>query len=891
MTVPLPAISSLFVLLPLATYCILLFGVASLAERARRVRPRAGLYVLSLGVYCTSWTYYGSVGQASVRGIDFLPFYLGPTLVCVLGWPLLAKILRISKAYRITSIADFIASRYGQSHALAGLVTLIAVIGSVPYIALQLRAVSLSLLVMLSPGSGAAAEWTVALGAAVLLAAFGVLFGAARIDPDEHHRGLVAVIALESMVKLVCFAAVGLFAGLVLFDGFPDLFARAAALPQAGALTTLQSSGADWTGLLAVSMAATICLPRQFQMLVVENRNEAHLATALWGFPLYLFAVTLFVLPIAFSGLLLLPAGSDPDMVVLTLPLATGAHWLSVLALIGGLSAATAMVMAESVALSTMVCNDLLLPVLLRLPGRDRADLTGLLLGVRRAAIVGVVLLGFVYMQQVGNTYALVSIGLVSFCAAAQFAPAMVLGLFWRDATRLGALAGIGVGFLVWAWTLFLPSLAMSGILHREFLETGLFGWSWSRPHALFGLTGLNPITHSLFWSMLFNIGLLVGLSVLVRPSAFERAQARAFVDVDATAGAPPAWNGAARRADLAALLSRFIGPERAQARLADLAAAAGADPRAPQADPAVVRGAERLLAGMIGGASAHVLVASVAGERPVAVEEVMRIVDESTEIRTYSRELEEQSRALEATTAELRRANATLQELDRLKDEFVSNVSHELRTPLTSIRSCSEMLLGEPELEPALRRQFLGIIVSESERLTRLITDLLDLAKMQAGDRHWQFEPVQLEEVLRDAAAATSQLFGDRGVTLTLQLTENLPPVRGDADRIAQVAINLLSNAVKFSPPETGQVRLRLFRAEGGQAIEVVDNGPGISSEEQEMIFERSRPAGNGLTDKPPGTGLGLAICRMIAQRLGGALTVNSAPGEGATFRLTLPA
>jgi Na+/proline symporter/nitrogen-specific signal transduction histidine kinase len=882
--------SSLFVLLPLAAYCALLFAVAALAERARRRPPPAWLYVLSLGVYCTSWTYYGSVGRASARGIDFLPIYLGPTLVCVLGWPLLAKILRISKAHRITSIADFIATRYGKSGLLAGLVTLIAVVGSVPYIALQLKAVSASLLVMLPPDAGSSGETAVALGAALVLAAFGVLFGARRIDPDEHHRGMVAAIALESVVKLVCFAAVGLFAGLVLFDGFDDLFARAAALPQALSLTTLQTPGTEWTGLLLVSMAATICLPRQFQMLVVENRDERHLSPAMWGFPLYLFAINLFVLPVAFAGLLLLPAGSDPDMVVLTLPLAAGARWLSLLAFIGGVSAATAMVVVESVALSTMVCNDLLVPVLLRLPGKPRAGLTGRLLGVRRASIVGVVLLGYLYMQQVGDSFALVSIGLVSFCAAAQFAPAIVAGLFWHGATRLGALAGIGGGFLVWTWTLFLPSLALSDILTRGYLSTGLLGWTWTRPYALFGLNGLDPITHSLFWSMLANIGLLVGLSVLGRPSAVERAQARAFVDVFAAAGQSGGWSGRAPVADLAALLSRFMAPAQAQVRLLELARASGADPRAPQADPAVVRGVERLLAGMIGGASAHVLVTSVAGERLVAVEEVMRIVDESSEIREYSRRLEEKSRELQATTEELRHANDTLQQLDRLKDEFVSNVSHELRTPLTSIRSFSEILFDEPDLDLAQRQQFLGIIVRESERLTRLITDMLDLAKMQAGELHWQFEPVRLESVLRDAAAATGQLFRDRGVGLTLQLAEDLGPVRADADRIAQVAINLLSNAVKFSPADTGQVRLRLYRGESSQAIEVVDNGPGIEPIDQVVIFERFRQAGTGLTDKPAGTGLGLAICRAIMERHGGTLTVSCAASEGATFRAILP-
>jgi signal transduction histidine kinase len=579
-------------------------------------------------------------------------------------------------------------------------------------------------------------------------------------------------------------------------------------------------------------------------------------------------------------------------MVVLTLPLAAGARWLSLLAFIGGLSAATAMVVVESVALSTMVCNDLVMPALLRFAGPPAGDLTRLLLGIRRIAIVGVVLLGFLYMQAVGDTYALVSIGLVSFAAAAQFAPAILLGLFWRRATRLGAILGIGAGFLVWAWTLFLPSLALSDILRREFLDAGLFGLGWTRPQALFGLTGLDPITHSLFWSMLANAGLLVGASILVRPAAFERAQARDFVEVFAVAPAGSGnWREAAPLADLAALLGRFMDPLRARARLDALVRARGADPHAAEADPSIVQDVERQLAGMIGGASARVLVASVVGERAVAVDEVMRIVDESSQVRDYSRRLEEQSHALQATTEELRRANATLQQLDRLKDEFVSNVSHELRTPLTSIRSFSEILLDDPDIDATQRAEFLGIIVRESERLTRLITDMLDLAKLQAGELHWQFSEVDLAGVLRDAAAATGQLFRDRGVRLESALADGLPGVRADPDRIAQVVINLLSNAVKFSPAGTGLVRLRLFGAGTAQVIEVADNGRGIAPEDQALIFDRFRQAAaDTLTAKPAGTGLGLAICTTIVKAHGGTLTVASAPGEGATFRVTLP-
>src|SRR6516162_8825729 len=739
--------ASTILLLAAAAYMVLLFAIASFGDRraatGRSLINSSVVYALSLAVYCTSWTFYGSVGRAATRGLEFLPIYLGPTLVFCLGWVLLSRILRVSKAHRITSIADLLGSRFGKSGAVAGLVTVIAVIGSVPYIALQLKAVSTSLKVLLEYQSGgegfegASVLRNTELWVAGVLALFAILFGTRKIDTSERHEGIVAAIAFESIVKLVSFVAVGVFAGLVLFDGFGDIFARAAARPELAQLFDFGGSYAaiDWIGLTFLAMAAIVCLPRQFQVMVVENVDERHLDRALWLFPAYLIAINLFVVPIALAGLLTVPAGTDPDTLMLALPLGSGYGGLALLAFLGGLSAAASMVIVETVALSTMICNDLVVPMLLRL-GRLGADTRPVLLGIRRGAIGLVVLLGFAYVRLVRESYGLVSIGLVSFAAVAQFFPAIVFGLFWRRASRFGALAGISAGFLVWAYTLLLPSFASAGWLPHELFEQGALGIPALRPSALFGLEGLDPVTHGLFWSMLLNLAGIVGVSLFVNQSALERSQAALFVDYWRGTGGEQGrlWRGTAKVADLVQLVGRFLGEAPTRAAFAEEARRRNRDPAALAADAETVRLAERLLAGAIGSASARVMVASVVHEEPIGTEEVMRILDETSQAIEYSRRLEQQSHALEATTAELRRANERLREVDRLKDDFVSTVSHELRTPLTSIRSFSEILLDNPVLEQQQRQEFLRIIVTESERLTRLINDMLDLAKIEAG-------------------------------------------------------------------------------------------------------------------------------------------------------------
>ncbi len=894
-------------------YVGLLFAIAyygdKRADAGRSIIANPYIYALSLAVYCTSWTFYGSVGRAATSGIGFLPIYLGPTLMAALWWYVMLKIIRISKQNRITSIADFIASRYGKSQMLGGLVTIIAVVGIIPYIALQLKAISGTFLIVLQYPAFATPENQGAplfvgdntFYIAMLLAAFTILFGTRHLDATERHEGLVAAIAFESLVKLLAFIAVGLFVTFWLYDGFGDIFGRALHTPQLSALLTLGSesgSYATWASLTFLSMAAIMFLPRQFQVTVVENVDERHLTKAIWLFPLYLLAINIFVLPITFGGLLHFPDGTvDADTFVLTLPIAEQRPWLALFAFIGGLSAATGMVIVETIALSTMVCNDLVMPVLLRLKAlrlTERRDLSGLLLGIRRGAIVLILVLGYLYFYLAGEAYALVSIGLISFSAVAQFAPAIIGGIFWKGGTRTATFCGLAAGFLVWTYTLLLPSFAKSGWLPITFLSHGLFGTDLLKPQQLLGLQGLDDITHCLFWSMFVNIGCYVGVSLIRGPSAAEHGQATVFVDALKHPLAAPGsrfWRGSASVNDLLLLVGRFLGPERAHEAFAAYARSRGArSSEALSADADLVHHAESLLAGAIGSASARVMMASVVEEEPLDIDEVMNIIDEASQVLAYSRQLEQKSQELEAATNELRGANQRLQELDRLKDDFISTVTHELRTPLTSIRAFSEILNDNPRLEEGERAKFLGIIVKESERLTRLINQVLDLAKIESGAAEWHSSEIDMREVLEDSVTAVSQLFKERKIDLTVELPQKVPGIIADRDRLMQVMLNLLSNAAKFSERAPGAVTVSLAQQSGFLRVEVSDTGIGISAADQEVIFEKFRQVGDTLTGKPQGSGLGLHISRRIIEHFGGRMWVTSHPGEGACFSFTLP-
>jgi PAS domain S-box-containing protein len=519
----------------LLAYLLFLFLVAAVAERySRRLQAaplRTVTYVLAISVYCTAWTFYGSVGLAANRGLEFLTIYLGPALVALL-WPtVLRKLVRVAKEQRITTISDFIASRYGKSSPLGTLVAALVVCGMIPYIALQLKAVSVSFRMMIG-GDSVLSGFDPTLLVAVTLAVFGILFGARNLDFTRHQTGLMTAVAVESIVKLVAFVLVGAFVTWGIFDGVTTIFTRVAAHPEWSRLLVLDAPPAAsytrWGAMLLISMTAVMLLPRQFHVLVVQNPREQDVRTAAWAFPLYLLVINLFVLPIAFGGLLTLGNAAAADSFILALPLEADAHAVAVAVFLGGFSAATAMIVVDSLALSKMISNDILLPFILR--GRRFEEVYWASLNSTRLGILVVVTLGYMWARMEAGQLLLVEMGLLSFIAVTQCAPAALLGLYWRRGTRKGAFAGISLGFALWFYTLILPALVKESVVPPTLLSQGPFGVSWLRPVALFGLSGFDTLSHGVFWSLFVNVGAYLLVSVLTTQDADERSQAAAFV-------------------------------------------------------------------------------------------------------------------------------------------------------------------------------------------------------------------------------------------------------------------------------------------------------------------------------------------------------------------------
>jgi PAS domain S-box-containing protein len=514
-------------------YLLLLFAAAYYAEKkeksGRSIVNNPYIYSLSLAVYCTSWTFYGSVGKAATSGLSFLTIYLGPTLMAALWMAVLKKVVRITKANRITTISDFIGSRYGKSLLLSSLLTIVAVFGITPYLGLQFKAIISTFTIMAGETTGSAA---VGLFITFTLGMFAIIFGARRLDSSERHGGLVFAIAFESIVKLFAFVLVGIFVTFSLFHGFNDILGRIKDSAYSVLLFLGTGTGTDypeWLALLFLSMMAIMFLPRQFQMAVVENYDESHIAKAAWLFPLYLFLINIFVLPIAFGGLLLGGTGKEADYFVLTLPLQHGMKYLSLFAFIGGFSAAASMVIVETLALSTMVMNSIIMPILINF--HDAPKFPAVVLNIKRLVILGVVYLGYLFARSVGEFYSLVDIGLTSFEAVSLFAPAFFLGLYWKRGNRRGATAGLLVGFAAWFYTLIIPALTKAGII-RDIGIIGLMTHSeMLNPHALFGIEGLGKWGNAFFWSMLMNLVVYVGVSVFTKQSKEEEIQALIFVE------------------------------------------------------------------------------------------------------------------------------------------------------------------------------------------------------------------------------------------------------------------------------------------------------------------------------------------------------------------------
>ena len=631
-------------------YIGFLFAVASYGDRLTGTpRSRIGplIYPLSLAIYCTSWTFFGSVGVASRTSVDFLAIYIGPILMIGFCTPLLRRVIHLAKSQNITSIADFIAARYGKSQAVAATVAVIAIVGSVPYIALQLKAMSSSLETILGEDATIAKIPLVgdmALVVTCAMAAFAVLFGTRQTNATEHQHGLMLAVATESIIKLVAFIAAGLFVTFVMF-GPSELIERAMKTPEALRTINYVPSIGNFLTMMVLSFCAIMLLPRQFHVSVVENSSAAEVSRARWLFPLYLVAINIFVIPIALAGLVTFPFGMiDSDMFVLALPIEAGAIALSIVVFIGGLSAATAMVIVECVALAIMVSNDIVVPLVLARSPEARAgqrDFGNFLLQVRRLAIIAIMAMAYLYFQALGPAQ-LAAIGLLSFAAIAQFAPAFFGGLIWRRATARGAMGGMLVGIAVWAYTLFIPSFLDGSTDGLLFLQHGPFGIAALRPQDLLG-SELPPLVHGVLWSLSLNILTYVVLSLMRQPSSIERLQADVFVPAELAPIAPAfrRWRTTVTVQDIQGTVAQYIGPERAGESFAAFAAShrINLDPHAP-ADFELLQHAEHLIASSIGAASSRLVLSLLLRKRTVSAKAALKLLDDSHAALHFNREV-----------------------------------------------------------------------------------------------------------------------------------------------------------------------------------------------------------------------------------------------------------
>lgn len=876
------------------SYVVVLFSVAFVAERRAaqgrlKFLHRPIVYTLSLSIYCTAWTFYGAVGYAARSGLEFVTIYLGPTLVFIGWWWILRKLVRIGRAQRVTSIADLISSRFGKSNTLGVVVTLMSVASATPYIALQLQSVTLSFGVFADDapefwalsGQGSTAMWI-----AVGLTVFTILFGTRNLDANERHHGVVMAIALEAVVKLVALMAVGVFVVWGLAGGVSEVLARIDASP----IADWDLKPGRFAGLLFVSAAAILTLPRMFQVLVVENVDERHLATASWAFPAYLMGMSLFVIPIAVMGLERMPEGSNPDLFVLTLPLAEGQGKLALLAFLGGFSSATSMVIVAAIALATMVSNHIVTPLWLTLrksPAREPGDIRGVILMSRRISIAGVLAMGYTYYSLSGGSEALAAIGLIAFVGAAQVLPALMGGIFWRGATHVGAMAGLLVGFAIWLYCLFLPSVGESGLISASVLAHGPFGIDWLRPRALFGIEGLDPLLHALFWSLLLNTLCFLIFSMASFPPPMERLQGVAFVNVfDQSPGTRGWTRGRAEAEDLLSMSQRILGVDEAQRFFQAQAAGQGKSGILPDTTPEFIARLERQLAGSVGAATAHAMIAQLSGGSSVSVQDLIAVAGEAAEIKEYSAQLEAKSEELARTARALREANDKLTELSIQKDAFLGQISHELRTPMTSIRAFSEILM-EPDLPEEMRAKYAEIIHEEARRLTRLLDDLLDLSVLENRKVQLNIGVANLHDLISKAVGTASSTRPERRFRIERDFPSEHMPVFTDTDRLLQVFINLVSNARKYCDAELPKLRIEVKKRGKRVQIDFIDNGSGIPKKAQALIFEKFARLTD--TSRAGGAGLGLAICREIMANLGG--TIDYLPGQGgAAFRVTLP-
>ncbi|NCT17026.1 MAG: GHKL domain-containing protein [Flavobacteriia bacterium] len=890
--------NSITLLIILVLYLGFLFAIAQWAEKKSNNKwtNNAYIYTLSLAVYCTTWTYYGSIGVAANSGVNYLAIYLGPVMVIPAWILILKKIIRISRVNKISGIADFISLRYGNDRFLGALVTVICVVGILPYIALQLKAISETFHIVTQTADTIILKDTTTY-VAIALALFTSYYGTRYVDASEKRKGIVMAIAVESFLKLVFFLTIGIFVTFFAFDGFQDIFNQASLLENFSEKNSIGdfSQAINWFLLCILSLFAIFILPRQFHVSIIENNREKHIKTAIWLFPLYLLLFNLFVYPIAWGGNILFEGNPvNADMYSLYIAQLFEQQWLVLLVFLGGFSAAISMIVVSTIALSTMLSNNLLIPYgfIGKLQSDKQEKNSNRIVRSRKIGIFSLIIVAYFIFRYFALDYSLVSIGLISFVIIAQLAPSFFGALFWKRGSAKGAIAGIIVGFLICFYTLLVPYAIGISTLENHFISDGLFGIEILKPFQLVGLDYLEPVPHALFWSLLANFFIYYGVSISFKGNYRERNYAEMYVDIDKYISNHEnafIWKGTAYKADIEKILNRFLGEERTTRALRIFNVKYNIDNDTTMADARLIKFSENLLTGHIGTASAKILIGSVAKEDQISLPEVLRILEESKENILLNKKLTETSNELQKLSIQLKEANETLLKKDKQKDDFLDTVTHELRTPITAIRASTELLYDDDEIPEDIKKQFLQNIITESDRLNRLIDQILDLEKFETGKQKIYLSENQITKTFEKVINPLKQLLNNKSIQVNTHFEIEDFKLLYDEERIIQVFTNLLSNAIKFCSGNHAKIDIYFYDKVEYIEIAVSNFGKPIPEDDLLTIFDKFYQSNNQNIKKPIGSGLGLAICKKIIEAHHGKIWAENSNAT-VTLKFTLP-
>ncbi|MCQ9641578.1 ATP-binding protein [Chryseobacterium sp. WG14] len=874
-------------------YLALLFLVAYLAEKKKSKIwiNNPYIYALSLAVYCTAWTYYGSIGVAATSGLNYLPIYIGPIMIIPAWIYINTRIVRISRVNKISSLADFISLRYGNSRSFSAIITIVCLLGIVPYIGLQIKAISETFHLVTETPMSKDILTDNATFVVVLIALFASYYGTRYVDASEKRLGIISAIALESFLKLFFIIILGFFVIYYVFDGFSDIYQKASQFKDFKEKNTFNGTeGAmNWMLLCMISATAICILPRQFHTAIVENRQEKHIKTAIWFFPLYLLIFTVFIFPIAWGGRLIFDGQKvNPEFYSILIPQHFDNTLITVLVFLGGLSSCISMIIISAITLSIMLSNNLIIPygLLGKFKSESEEQNTRNITNIRKFSIFALIIMAFAFYKYFILKTSLDSVGLISFVVIGQLAPSFFGALFWRRGSYKGAVIGLIAGLAICYFGLIIPQYYFSynqefkGVLRDMYDAFGFF----TIPY-------LGRIPQIFFWSILVNTGLFTIISVSTKGNYRERNFAELYVDIDKYIQNHEnafIWRGTAYISDIQNILERFLGKSKTEQALRIFNLKYNIDSNTETADSRFIKFSENLLAGRIGTASAKILIEGVTKEDKISLKEVLNILEESQENISLNKKLTEQSEELQKLSDDLRTANESLIVKDRQKDDFLDSVAHELRTPITAIRSAGEILADDDDIPFDIKQEFLNNIITESDRLSEIINDILYLDKLQHGEILLSIQESNIIETYKKALNPLLHLIQQKNIHLSEVNLLNQFIFEYDEARMIQLFQNIWGNALKFTD-EQGTIQTKLFEKENQLIISIFNTGKHIPEEDLEMIFDKFYQSKNQNILKPTGSGLGLAISKKIVQAHGGSIKAENS-GLGVTFTISIP-